>query len=280
MDLKDWKNFMTAPLVFIIPVRHQDSVSDWSLLKRYMAETLASVSAQTVPHWECVVVANEHADLPDLPAKCRVRYVDLPLPELPDRGVSLEAYHDAIRADKGLRVYAGIRDVAPDSHVMVVDFDDFVSRNLAELVIRNRAVPGWNVEKGYIWSRGKWCYLQPSFYRLCGTSHIIRRDLFGAFEQAGRPNLSVIKRRLGSHIFIHHDLAEQGHPLSPLPFPGAVYRVGNPQSTSGTGTLFSVMTPPHRFLSHPLSCAGRLSRYRRVTAALRNEFSLPVPLRA
>lgn len=269
---------MTAPLVFIIPVRHQDSVADWPVLKRYMAQTLASISAQTAPCWECVIVANTGADLPDLPAGCRVQFVDLPLPDLPDRTTHLEDYYDAIRADKGLRIYTGLQDVMPDSHVMVVDFDDFVSCRLAELVSTNRNAPGWNLEKGYVWSGGRWCYLQPNFHGLCGTSHIIRRDLYGVFERAGEPDMAAIKRRLGSHIFIHHDLVAEGRPLSNLPFPGAVYRIGNAQSTSGSGTLFAEMTPPRRFLKHPLSNGRRLLRYRRAGTALRNEFSLPARL--
>lgn len=265
---------MTAPLVFVIPVRHQDAVADWPNTMREMSQTLASIAAQTVAAWECILVANEGADLPDLPAGCRAIYVDLPVPDLPDRTTRLEDYYDAIRADKGMRLYAGLRDVAPDSHVMVVDYDDFVSRRLAELVVANRAAPGWNIEQGYVWSGGSWCYLKSDFHQMCGTSHIIRRDLFGVLERGGQPDLAAIKRRVGSHIFIHHDLAAEGRPLSALPFPGALYRIGNSDSASGTGTLFHAMTPLHDF-RNPLRSGRRLLRYRRVGPALRREFSLP-----
>ena len=265
---------MTAPLVFVIPVRHQDAVPDWDATKHNMAQTLASIAAQTVPEWECLVVANKGADLPRLPPRCSVVHVDLPVPVLPDRETRLEAYYDAIRADKGLRIYAGLREVSPDSHVMAVDYDDFVSRRLAELVVTNRAAPGWNFETGYVWAGGGWCYLKSDFHAICGTSHIIRRDLFGALDHGGEPDLRAIKRRVGSHIFIHHDLAAEGRPLSALPFPGAVYRIGNPLSAAATGGLFSSMTPRYRFRTHPLGSVRRLLRYRRVGAGLRNEFSM------
>lgn len=266
---------MSAPLVFIIPVRHHGSVQNWSLLKNYITHTLASISAQTVPHWECIVVANEGADLPALPPRCRLVSVDLPVPDLPDRHKHLEAYYDAIRLDKGLRIYAGLRDIEGDSHVMVVDFDDFVSRRLAELVFSNREVSGWNFGSGYVWSGGEWCYLHTSFSEMCGTSHIIRRDLFGILECDNQPNIDAIKRRLGSHIFIHHDLAADGLPLEALPFPGAVYRIGNSQSTSGTGSLFDAMTPARLFLTRPRQTLRKLLFYRQVSKNLRKEFSLP-----
>lgn len=266
---------MTAPLVFVVPIRHQDAVSDWGLSMRYLTQTLAAIAGQTVSDWECVVVANEGADLPEMPDRCRAEYVDLPVPDLPDPDNDLEGFYDAIRVDKGSRIYAGVRDAAPDSHIMAVDSDDFVSNRLAALVMENRAAPGWNLERGYVWSGGDWCYLQHSFHQTCGTSHIIRRDTYGTLEQDGQVDLTAVKRRLGSHIFIHHDLKDAGRPLPPLPFPGAVYRVGNPQSATGRGTLFGYVTPPRRFLTHPVSNTGRLTRYRRVTPALRQEFSLP-----
>lgn len=266
---------MNAALVFVIPVRHHHSVSDWAAVRRHLAQTLVSIAAQTSQNWQCVIVANEGADLPEVPPGCTVRHVDLPLPQMPDRETELEAFYDAVRHDKGLRIYHGVHDIAPDSHVMVVDFDDFVSRRLAELVSAHRHEHGWYLARGHVWSGGRWTYQHPEFFRLCGTSHIVRRDLYGSLKQAdGHPAMAIVKRWLGSHIFIHDDLAAAGKPLAPLPFPGAVYRIGNPGSTSGTGGLAEAMTPSRLLLRHPRSL-GRMLRYRPVTPALRQEFSLP-----
>lgn len=267
---------MTASLVFVIPVRHPGSVADWSVLQGYLRQTLASVAAQTSSDWECVVVANTGAPLPDMPRNCRIVRVDLPLPDMPDRETRLDAYYDAVRHDKGLRIHAGLHGIADTSHVMVVDFDDFVHRGLAAFVNAHRDAPGWNISRGYVWSGGGWCFEQPNFHLMCGTSHIIRRDLLGVFSTAkGDPDIAAIKRRLGSHIFIHEDLAAQGHPLQDLPFAGAVYRIGNPQSTSGSGQLAAVMTPRRDLLAHPRRFVRNMLRYRRVSRDLRQDFTLP-----
>lgn len=270
---------MTASLVFVIPVRHQDSVADWPALQGYLSQTLASIAAQTVPDWSCVVVANTGAALPEMPPNCREVRVDLPLPVMPDRHTQLEAYYDAVRHDKGLRIHAGLQGIPAQSHVMVVDFDDFVHRGLAEFVRDNKSLPGWNISRGYVWSGGTWCFFNPAFHLMCGTSHIIRRDLLGSFvTQDGQDDIAAIKRRLGSHIFIHHDLAQAGFPLADLPFAGAVYRVGNPQSTSGSGQLAALMTPPRDLLRHPRRFVRNLLRYRCLTDDIRQNFTLPLTL--
>lgn len=267
---------MSKPLVFVIPVRHPGSVKDWDALQDYLRQTLDSIAAQTSPCWECVVVANADASLPAMPPHCQVVTVNLPLPEMPDRNTQLEAYYDAVRHDKGLRIHAGLAGVDDSSHVMVVDFDDFVHRGLAEFVAAHRQVTGWNIDKGYVWDGGAWCFAQSQFHQMCGTSHIIRRDLLGSFLlEDGQVDINAIKRRLGSHIFIHHDLAAQGNSLLDLPFSGAVYRIGNPQSTSGSGQLRALMTPRRDLLIRPRRFMRNMLRYRRVNSNLRRDFTLP-----
>lgn len=266
---------MTAPLVFVIPIRHPQSVPDWGLVRDHLTRTLASVCAQAGGEWECRVVANEGAELPPLPARCTLCTVDMPLPVLPDRRTARAAYYHAFRRDKGLRVHAGLRGVDPDSHVMIVDFDDFISNRLAALVTANRAAPGWFVASGYIWSGGAWCLRTNQFNGICGTSLIVRRALLGRLEEEdGSPDLTAIRRRLGSHIFLRGDLAAAGTPLAPLPFPGAVYRVGNPQSSSGTGALFQAL-PLRRLARQPRDLLAHLVGFRRVGPDLRAEFGLP-----
>lgn len=267
---------MSTPLVFVIPVRHPDSVEDWSAIQGYLHQTLTSIAAQTTSRWECVVVANSGAALPDMPLNSRVVIVDFPLPDMPNRETHLEDYYNAVRYDKGLRIYSGLKEIDGSSHVMVVDFDDFVHRGLAEFVGNHRSANGWNIDKGYVWDGGKWCFAQSQFHQMCGTSHIIRRDLLGSFVlEGGQLDISAIKRRLGSHIFIHHDLADQGSGLKNLPFPGAVYRIGNPQSTSGSGQLAALMTPRRDLVSHPRRFMRNTLRYRRITRDLRKNFTLP-----
>ncbi len=48
-------------LTFVIPVRHQDNAPDWARLSANLAQTLASIAAQSHSDWQGVVVANEGA---------------------------------------------------------------------------------------------------------------------------------------------------------------------------------------------------------------------------
>jgi hypothetical protein len=66
-------------LSFIIPVRHQNNARDWGQLKANLAETLASISAQSKPDWRGYVAANHGADLPPLPERFEAVRVDFPL---------------------------------------------------------------------------------------------------------------------------------------------------------------------------------------------------------
>ena len=54
-------------VTFIIPVRHQANASDWNALKARLSQTVASIAGQSNADWRGVIVANEGADLPDLP---------------------------------------------------------------------------------------------------------------------------------------------------------------------------------------------------------------------
>jgi hypothetical protein len=88
-------------VTFIIPVRHPDNARDWSRLKANLAQTVASISNQTSDDWRGIIVANEGADLPDLPERFCVERVTFPPNDMHERGkASIEAFRDAFRADK------------------------------------------------------------------------------------------------------------------------------------------------------------------------------------
>jgi hypothetical protein len=214
--------------------------------------------------------------LPPLPPGCEARFIELPPPDLPDPRQGVEPYYDAIRHDKGLRIYEGMRDVPADAFIMPVDYDDFVSNRLAEFVAQNQTAPGWYIPQGYLYSGGGWCYRTGRLHRTCGTSHILKRSVLGPFEGPDKQlDLLAIKRRLGSHIFNQSDMESTPNALAPLPFLGAVYRVGTPGSASGAGGVFQLMTPARHVLSHPVNALRRMTRYRPLTAKIRQEFSLP-----
>ena len=166
-------------LKFIIPVRHQQGVSDWSVIVRNLSTTLRSVASQTSPQWRCVVVASEGAQLPDVPQGCEVVRTDAPYKPLPPRDEDRDAYEAAIRADKGARVWTGLRHLDAGGFVMVVDYDDLVHRDLAAVVAADPANPsGWYVEQGYLYSEGGGILRKRSaFNTVCGTSNIVRDSI-------------------------------------------------------------------------------------------------------
>src|SRR5690606_18688753 len=139
-----------------------------------------------------------------------------------------EQFLEAVRLDKGRRILAGMIDAGATDYLMVSDDDDLISNELTGFVSKHRGQNGWVFRNGYIWSPGsRLLYRHPDFSMVCGTSHIVRTDLFElpqSFEEASE---EYIKSMLGSHIFITKHLVQKGTPLVPLPFVGAIYRTGH-----------------------------------------------------
>ncbi|MEM6450987.1 MAG: hypothetical protein AAF703_11790 [Cyanobacteria bacterium P01_D01_bin.105] len=130
-------------------------------------------------------------------------------------------------ADQTRKVWLGsvYAETFQPSHVMFVDSDDCISCNLVAYVDRHRQSNGWYIEQGFEYpSRGHIIYPKSKFYTKCGTSNIIRYDLL-------KPLLRDDPGTLGPNhypIYIRHKaqrsyFAKAGNPLSPLPFPGAIY---------------------------------------------------------
>ena len=248
-------------LTFIIPIRHQLSVGDWSEVEKNLALTLQSIAAQTSDHWCCIVVANTGAKLPPLPRQTIEVRVDLPLPTMPDRTLDEEAFYNAVRDDKGARILAGLRAMQPRGHVMVVDYDDLVSSKLAAFVALAADAPGWYFDTGLLFSGTLLSYRQPrEFHRFCGTSHMIRHDLL--IPDVAEATHEEIRYRLGSHRYIEHFLEQEGHPLSRLPFVGAAYRIGHSGANSGSKSLLNHVFEGRQVIKHPIRSAMKATRLR------------------
>jgi hypothetical protein len=263
-----------SALTFIVPVRHQNNARDWGELKRNLTQTLASLAAQTTPNWRAIVVANHGADLPALPRNVEVKRVDFPPNLLHERGeAELETFYEAVRLDKGRRILAGMLHAGPTGYFMVVDDDDFVSRRLAEFVVRHDGENGWSIRDGYVWaSGGRVLYRHPDFARFCGTSHIVRADLYdlpARFEAASEP---FVKRILGSHVFIEEHLRVSGAPLGPLPFPGAIYRIGHAGAHSRSAGLLRTFFLKKQHVRNPARLVDAALRLRVLDPRVRWEF--------
>jgi hypothetical protein len=261
-------------ITFIIPVRHQDNAPDWPRLKANLAQTLASIAAQTHGDWRGVVVCNEGADLPPLPANFADVRVTFEPNRLHERGdATRDDFLDAFRFDKGRRVLAGMLARRDSRFFMIVDDDDFVSRGIAAYVAQHPDTPGWKIDKGYVWSDGgKLLYEHRDFNHICGTSLIIRSDVYDLPASAEVADIDWVKAMLGSHHGVDKLMEERRTPLTPLPFPGAVYRVGHPGSHSQTPSILRrfVLTPGWK--RRPRNVLRQLARLRPLTGQARREF--------
>lgn len=263
-------------LTFVIPVRHPANSKNWPELKRLLEQTAAAISRQDSDNWRAVVVANSGADLPPLPARFEVKRVEFPpnpKHELGKDDVEKEAVYDAIRYDKGRRVLAGMLHARDSDYFMIVDDDDFVSCNLARFVADHAGANGWYIKNGYVWTDGGRClYVHPNFHKYCGTSHIVRADLMELPETFEQATSQYIKRMLGSHLFLGNYLHENASPLAPLPFVGAVYRIGHPGAHSKSVSLLRTFVFQKNFIRRPWVIVRNVFRMRLVTARLRREY--------
>lgn len=260
-------------LTFIIPIRHQANAKNWAALKANLVQTVRSIAGQSDPRWRGVIVANSGADLPPLPAGFSVVHVDFPPNALHEKGSApLEQIYQAFRMDKGRRVLAGLIGARPQGHVMVVDDDDFVSNRLVSFVAQNAGSNGWFLRQGYVWSPGdSLVYRDRDFSNICGTSHIIRADLYAIPARIEDASTDYIQQMLGSHVKIVPALAASGNPLEPLPFAGAIYRIGHPGAHSKSWGLIGKCLLPG-LLRGPVEFVRRLSRLYRLSPDLRAEF--------
>lgn len=265
-------------LTFVIPIRHPANSKDWQALKRNLVQTVTAIARQEHDAWRAVVVANTGADLPPLPPRFEIKRVEFPPNNLHElQQADRETVYEAFRWDKGRRVLAGMLHARAtddsDTYFMIVDDDDFVSCKLAGFVASHQGANGWYLETGYVWSEGgRTLYRHPAFHKFCGTSHIVRADLMelpARFEDASE---TYIKRMLGSHIFIDDYMRSKGAPLAPLPFFGAVYRIGHAGAHSKSGRLLKTFVLQRRFIKRPWLLVRNILRLQPLTPRLGAEF--------
>jgi hypothetical protein len=272
--ISEYLQLMKNILTFIIPVRHPENARNWQQVKRNLSETALSISRQQGNGWKAVIVANHGAELPALPQGFEVKRVDFAPNQLnAQSNRDSERLYESIRSDKGRRILAGMLHAGEMGHVMVVDDDDFVSRRLVSFVADNPQANGWYIRNGYIWSdRGRLLYRSGDFSRVCGTSHIVRSDLYHlppSFEAAEE---TYIRRMLGSHLYLHESLNASGTPLEPLPFTGAVYRTGHAESYVGTNSILRQYFLRKDLLRTPRELVRRVLRLRLKSQRIEEEF--------
>lgn len=130
---------------------------------------------------------------------------------------------------------------------------------------------------GYLFSGTRLLVSYPrEFFELCGTSHIVHADLLNLPVDAAHASDASISRTLGSHKFIKSDLEARGTPLAPLPFPGAIYRMGHADTATASGSMVRYSLRKES-PARPVSLARQLSKFRYAGSRLAAEFFGGIP---
>jgi hypothetical protein len=246
-------------LVFIIPLKSPKVSSSWETVSKLFERCVRSVCHQTSSNFRVFVVCNERPNIKFTHPNLTYIESDFPLPG-PD--------YPSKELDRTRKVLTGIlaaKKLVETTHIMLVDADDCISKHLAEFVDRNPKHPGWFIKQGYWYQDGGRFVriMRKGFDRYCGTSTIIRSDLYEFPDTIYREDLELYFYKHYRHREIKETLFnDRDVKLAPLPFKGAVYITDNGENIySGVETV-----------KHSVSLKSRLLRLK---AALDNRFLTP-----
>lgn len=265
-------------LGFIVPIKSQKVSKSWANMSLLFERTARSICNQEHPDFQMIAVCQEKPDITFEHPKFQylVMNLDLPVPtSIVER-----------RADKMRKLIAGIRLAKENgcSHIMITDADDCVSKFLAGWIAQNQSAAGYFFKRGYVHHEHSNLVrvMRKGFHRYCGTTHIIRSDLYDVSAE----NLARIPEVITSTNDIPSDLHDlyychrsfikaieaQGHSLQPLPFAGSVYILSNGENISydHLATLKQKISLKSRLLRAKSYITDR----RRLTPELREEFGL------
>jgi hypothetical protein len=255
-------------LGFVTSLPHPANCASYEARSSLLVTTLRSILAQRDAEISVVIVANEPpaATLP-LDDRLHVALVPFPPSSSPLGRPSLQG----IEIDKGAKLSVGTSQVIRQGarHVMWVDSDDFIHRDIASYAAGRPDAFGWYFNSGYFHIRGgrKVTTVTQDFHQRNGTSHVIRADVIGVpadldpalsraevLDSVGRDRATQI---MGRHRPVVEFFRRQGTPLEPFPFPAAIWELGTGENCTGV-----------------VAAAGRKEPIDgRITA----EFGLPVP---
>jgi hypothetical protein len=206
-------------IAFLIPIKHPQTAKSWPEVCRLFERCLRSVCGQTSQDFRVLVVCNERPAISFNHPNVEFLEVDLPVPARDRRSRQIDKKKKLIMGLVWLRRWE-------PTHVMSVDADDCISRQIVAYAGQRSGNNGWYLDSGYEYDDGS-THIQlrrRRFYALCGTCNIIKYQLYNLPETSlpFRP-FDSYDRFVGGHGVAKIDLAERGAPLEPLPFPGAIY---------------------------------------------------------
>jgi hypothetical protein len=251
-------------IVFVVPLMSPKVANSWQRVSQLFERSIQSICNQTSSNFKVVVVCNQKPKTNFHHAHLIYLEVDF-----------LPSGTDVIAKtmDRGRRVLYGLQwsQQLEPSHVMFVDADDCISNRIAAFVEAHRHCEGWVMKQGYMYKEGShWIYNVPSkrkpFNLMCGTSNIIRTDLYELAPDRLMDDDFVLNY-YGRHMYIAEHLKQKGAMLEAFPFNGAVYVVENGENYFCT--RFDRYLP-----KKTISRFKALHNYRLITPTIRNEFNL------
>ncbi|MDX1383889.1 MAG: hypothetical protein R3190_09625 [Thermoanaerobaculia bacterium] len=243
-------------LAFVTALPHPHNVRSYPRVGELLGRSLAGLERQTCDAFTIRIAGNGPAPI-ELPPSARWVDVDLE-PAYPRPGpVPPEHLSTRVMRDKGLKLASGIlaaRDAAP-SHYMLFDYDDLLSRRLAEHCRRHPDERGWYADRGYVyWEGSGRITAVRDFSEVCGSSFVLRRDLLSMPPAlaAGSPPAEIAEavgerflvELLARHVTTRAYLRETGVELAPLPFPAAVWMRGTGENASRYAGYPSLLGTP------------------------------------
>jgi hypothetical protein len=249
-------------LTFITTIRHPGHSESYDRVWGLLADTLETLRAQTDPNIQVVVVCDRALDLPTDP---RVKVIELDWPPVDPRIALTEFETRFAILDKGTKypiAIAAALELGTD-HIMFVDSDDFVARDLAEAVNSEPAAAGWFIDRGYILTPKAFTPFD-DFHMRCGSSNIVRADLLGAcippgLDSSWQPEFirSTLDRHVMLDVFGNHKnhagyFGSMGHTIVPFPTRAAAWNLGTGENVSDIRSdSANLMTsqPDHAVLS-------------------------------
>jgi hypothetical protein len=263
--------YRVSVLGLVTSLPHPANCASYRARSELLVGTLRSVLRQRDPDIHVVVVANEPPEC-DLPADDRVEVVRVPFP--PSSSPLGKPSLQGIEIDKGAKLSVGTSRVLARGaqHVMWVDSDDFIHRDIASYAAAHPDEYGWYFDSGYFHIRGgrRVTTVLSEYHQRNGTSHVIRGDILGvppdlAPDLTRDEVLDVVGREratqtMGRHRPVVEFFRAQGTPLAPFPFPAAIWELGTGENCTGVVAAAGPKVP----------IDGRIAE----------DFGLPVPSRA
>ncbi len=203
-------------LLFVVALQSPRASQDWGRVSHLWERTVRSICAQSSSDFRVFLVCNERPAIAFTHPALTIIEEDFPLPD----PTTASRMNDKWRKLK--RGLIASRHLAP-AHVMFMDADDCVHRDLAALASASPSARGWNFKTGYMHDEGsRWLYRLKNFDDYCGTSAIVRltaADFPTSLEEPNDPYFILTH----GHGVIGKFFQNRGAPLAELPFLGAVY---------------------------------------------------------